>query len=111
MIEPAKTVRQLCLVIGIAFLIFGAALGVAYYQYRHTWSPEVIASAARLLQNPAAPTETLRKVALQGQKTLVASFEAIDAAILILLITDAVAAVAFLYIFIALGRRPHDGAP
>jgi uncharacterized membrane protein HdeD (DUF308 family) len=111
MTEPARTVRHLCFAVGIAFLIFGVALAVAYYQYRHTWSPEVIASAARLLNDPSVPAETLRKVAVQGQKTLVASFEAIDAAILILLITDAVAAVAFLYIFIALGRRQQDGAP
>jgi hypothetical protein len=111
MTEPAKIARRLCLAAGIAFLIFGFALGLAYHlHYRQMWSPEVIGPAARLLNDPSAPIESVRNTALQGHRTLLASFEVIDAAILMLLIASAAAGIAFLYVFAVLRRRRHDGA-
>ena len=110
MSEPAKTARRICLVVGIAFLLFGSALGLAYYlHYRPMWSPEVLGRAARLLGDPSTPIDAVRSTALQGHNTLLASVQALDAAILMLLIATAAAGVAFVYVSMVL-RRGKQGA-
>lgn len=109
--DPATTARGICLWVGIVFLLFGSALGLAYYlHYRPMWSPEVLGRAARLLSDPSTPVETLRSTALQGHNTLLAGVEALDAAILMLLIACAAAGVAFVYVFMVLRKGKQNGA-
>jgi hypothetical protein len=111
MSEATKIARRICLAVGIAFLFFGSALGLAYYlYYRPMWSPEVLAPAARLLGDPSTPVEAVRSTALQGHNTLLASVQALDAAMLMLLIASAAAGVAFVYVFMVLRRGKDNDA-
>jgi hypothetical protein len=88
--EPAKTARRICLAVGIVFLLFGSALGLTYYlHYRPIWSPEVLGPAARLLGDPS-PSRAVRSTR-KNHSLLLASVEALDAAVLMLLIASAAA--------------------
>ena len=111
MSEPTATARRICLWVGTVFLLFGAALGLAYYlHYRPMWSPEVLGRAVRLLNDPSTAADALRSAALQGHTSLVASVAALDAAILMLLIACAAAGVALIYVFIVLRESKGHGA-
>ena len=105
MSEPASTARRVCLWAGIAFLLLGSGLGLAYYlHYRPMWSPEVLGPAGQSLRDPSTTAEALRSTALQGHSTLLASVGALDAAMLMLVIACAVAGVAFVYVFAVLRK-------
>jgi len=110
MSEPAKIAR-ICLAIGVAFLLVGSGIGLAYYlHYRPMWSPEVLSRAARVLSDQSTPADALRTTALQGHSTLLASLSALDAAIVMLLIACAAAGVAFFYVCVVLRKGKVDGA-
>ena len=111
MSEPAKIARRICLAIGLAFLLVGSGVGLAYYfHYRPMWSPEVLGRAARVLSDQSTHADVLRTTALQGHNTLLASLNALDAAIVMLLIACAAAGVVFLYVRVVLRKGKVDSA-
>ena len=109
MTATQKTAR-FCFWTGSAFVVLAVTVGLAYYfLYRPMWATVDMAGIERLLRDPSTPIEAIRRTALQGQKTVLAGFEAVDAAILFLLFCSALAGAALFYVFAAL-RRVHRGS-
>ena len=109
MTEHANTAR-VCLALGAFFMALTLGLAATYYlHFRPMWSPAVVAPAARLLNDPTAPVEAIRRTALQGHQTLLASFEVIDTMMFVLLITNIASGAAFLYAFFSIRKLATAG--
>ena len=96
-----------------AALFFAAAMivGGSYYFYVRATFPgaEKQAAVARFIQDPKSPAEHVRKVALDSHETVIAAFEAIEAAAIVIVVLCLAAAGGFMSIVMDV-RKAKKGA-
>jgi hypothetical protein len=106
-----RTVALFTLWIGCFFVVIAIALALGYYfLYRPIFAaPEVLAPVERLLQDPNASAESIRRAAIEGYITVSAGFAALDAAMWLLLFISLFSGASLLYVYWVLRRVARKG--
>jgi hypothetical protein len=101
-----RRLAKFSLIWGGLFSLVAVSLPIGYYLYfRPRWaSSEMISRVEAFLKDPSMQLDQIRRLALNGHNVLLASYAALDAAILCLIALSAVAAWGFFYLGIKLRR-------
>jgi hypothetical protein len=86
------------------YLLAAVCFAAGYFlYYRPKWmTPEVLIGIPAFLRDPSTPPERLRQTALDGHQLILSGFQALDAAIILILIISIGAAVMLVYVALKL---------